>query len=90
MPALGKNSYSVSGVTKRGNTVLFDKGKCPIFTSSRIEIGSGKLQGKLFSLDANVKHTHEAKIADHQTEDILHKRYGHLNHNSLRSLQNNN
>ena len=25
VPALGKNSYSVSAVTKRGNTVLFDK-----------------------------------------------------------------
>ena len=43
-------------------------------SSGVVEIGSGKLQGKLFSLDANIKHTHEAKIADQQTEDILHKR----------------
>ena len=90
VPALGKNLFSVSAVTKGGNTVLFDKEKCSILNSSGVEIGSGKLQGKLFSLDANVKHTHEAKIADQQTEDIWHKRYGHLNHNSLRSLQNNN
>ena len=48
------------------------------------------MQGQLFSLDANVKHTNEAKIADQQTEYIWHKRYSHLNHNSLRSLQNNN
>ena len=58
--------------------------------SSGVETGSGKLQGKLFSLDGNVNHKHEAKIADQQTEDIWHKRYGHLNHNSLRNLQNNN
>jgi len=89
VPDLGKNLLSVSAVTKRGNTVSFEKGKCSIFNSSWIEIGSGKLQGKLFNLDAKVQHTHEAKIADQQTEDIWHKRYGHLNHNSLRSLQNN-
>ena len=90
MPALGKNLFSVSAVTKRGNIVLFDKGKFPILNSSGFEVGSGKLQGKLFSLDANVNHRQEAKIADQQTEDIWHKRYNHLNHNSLRSLQNNN
>ena len=88
VPALGKNLLSVSAVTKRGNTASFEKGKCSILNSSRIEIGSGKLQGKLFNLDAKVQHTHEAKIADQQTEDIWHKRYGHLNHSSLRSLQN--
>ena len=55
-----------------------------------MQIRSGKLQGTLFSLDANVNHTHEAKFADQQTEDIWHRRYGQLNHNSLRSLQNNN
>ena len=58
--------------------------------SSGVEFGSGNLQGKLFSLDVNAKHTHKAKTADQQTEDIWHKRYVHLNHNSLRSLQNNN
>ena len=90
VPALGKNLFSVSAVTKRGNTVLFEKGKCTILNSSGVEVGSGKLQGKLFSLNANIQHTHEAKIANQQTEEIWHKRYGHLSQNNLRSLQNNN
>ena len=90
VPALGKILSSVSVVTKRGNTVSFEKGKCSILNSSGIEIGSGKLQGSLFNLDAKVQHTHEAKIADKQTEDIWHKRYDHMNYNSLRSLQSNN
>lgn len=34
VPALGKNLLSVSAVTKRGNTVSFEKGKCSIFNSS--------------------------------------------------------
>jgi len=42
---------------------------------SGIEIGSGKLQGKLFNLDAKVHHTYEAKIADQHTENIWHRRY---------------
>ena len=89
VPALGKNILSVSAVTKRGNTVSFEKGKCSILNSSGIEIGSGKLQGKLFNLNAKVQLTYEAKFVDQQTEEIWHNRYGHLNHKSLRSLQNN-
>ena len=57
VPELGKKLYFISAVTKRGNTVLFEKGNCVMLNSSGVEVGSEKVQGKLISCNANVHHT---------------------------------
>ena len=53
-------------------------------------MGSGNLQGNLFTLDSFMQAKHEAKIASQQTEDLWHKRYDQLSQANLRSFQSNN
>ena len=93
VPALAKNLFSVSAVTKRGLTMSFERNKCVILNDEGTILGSGKLSGKLFVLDA-LEMNNKTHIADSAvkeiTEELWHQRYGHLNNNSLRVLQNNN
>ena len=90
VPALGKNLFSVSAVTSRDNSVVFEKEKCSISKSSGADVGIGNLQGKLLTLDDFMQPNHEAKFASQQTEYLWHKTYGYMSQNNLRILPSNN
>ena len=62
VPALGKNLFSVSAVTSKGNIVVFEKEKCSFSNSSGAEVGIGNLQGKLLTLDDFMQPKHEVKF----------------------------
>ncbi len=90
VPALAKNLFSVSAVTRKGLTMSFEKDKCVILNEKASILGSGKLNGKLYTLDtiAMNDRSHDANSAVREIpEEIWHQRYEHLNNNSLRMLQ---
>ena len=81
VPNLAKNLFSVSAVTKKGLTMVFDDGKCAILDSNGTIMGSGNTDGKLFMLDSSLMKgsLHEAHSAiDGNSLQLWHERYGHL------------
>ena len=91
VPNLAKNLFSVSAVTKKGLTMVFDDGKCAILDSNGTIMGSGNTDGKLFMLDSSLMKgsLHEAHSAiDGNSLQLWHERYGHLGVNSLKLLSN--
>ena len=90
VPNLAKNLFSVSAATRKGLTMSFDDSSCKIIDSTGTVLGSGKLKGKRFVLDAVKSHenVHQVKSAQIQnSEELWHQRFGHLGKNNLRLLQ---
>ena len=91
VPSLAKNLFSVSAVTKKGLTMIFDDGKCVILDSYGTLRGSGIIDGKLFTLDSSfMKNSlHDAHGAVNENSlQLWHERFGHLGFKNLKILNN--
>eukprot|EP00794_Sanderia_malayensis_P016446 gene16446-18078_t len=53
VPILNKNLFSVSTVTKKGFSITFDANQCATLDRNGIILGSGRSDGKLYTLDAS-------------------------------------
>lgn len=68
----------------------FEKDKCVILNEKASILGSGNLNGKLYTLDKiamNDRSLDADSAVREVPEEIWHQRYGHLNNKSLRMLQ---
>ena len=90
VPSLAKNLFSVSAATRKEMTISFNSKTCKIVDDTGTVLGSGKLQRKLFVLDAMKiqKNIHDTKSAMiDKSEDLWHQIFVHLGKNNLRLLQ---
>ena len=86
VPELAHNLFSVSQCAKNGNVVSFNDDGCKVINADRI-IGFGKRVGKLYTLQCITENTNiSCNIADSDNETLWHRRFSHLNINSLRKL----
>ena len=81
VPHLEYNLISISKAGQAGKVSRFDGSKCEIMTKEGTVIASGVCEGSLYSL------TVENECAN-ITSDAWHRRYGHLNYQSLCMLKN--
>ena len=80
VPHLEYNLISISKAGKAGKVSRFNDKRCDIMNKDGTIIASGVCEGSLYSLSVEEE---RANIA----ADIWHQRYGYLNHQSLRALQ---
>eukprot|EP00794_Sanderia_malayensis_P005845 gene5845-6544_t len=89
VPSLNKNLFSVSTVTKKGFSIMFDANQCVILDRNGTILGSGRSGGKLYTLDAShlQNDMHEVNTAsDQRSLNLWHQRFGHLGVNNLKLL----
>ena len=77
------NLFSVSKASGRGTTVEFDEEQCHIRNSSGEVVASGMCQGSLYYLTVV---SNQAALTVGTQNDVWHRRYGHLNEQSLKKL----
>jgi transposase InsO family protein len=80
---------SVRRIDESGGHVVFRQGGCTLYHKGGGIIGTGKLQGSLYNLDAEVlQDTEKSNLAAHTklSWDEWHRRYGHIGMTSLETL----
>jgi len=91
VPDLKTNLLSVSKITEKGRVVLFTSSGCRIydetdFVSKGTVIANGSNNQGLYRLDT---YPHSSFIASHsESQEIWHRRLGHLNRVSMNLLKN--
>ena len=89
VPDLGDNLLSVHSMTMHGANVIFSKGVCKISANGKI-LGIGQKYERLFGIKA-VFPDHvciaQAKPLDDYSLELWHDRMGHINKNSISTLQ---
>ena len=77
MPELSYSLFSVPKATKRGITLSFDDSKCFILDKDQEVVTEGVKKGRLYYLECDGT-THSARANVIETNDLWHRRYGHL------------
>jgi len=89
VPDLGGNLLSVHSMTMQGANVIFSKGVCKISANGKI-LGIGQKYERLFGIKV-VFPDHvciaQAKPLDDYSLELWHERMGHINKNSISTLQ---
>ena len=83
VPSLSFNLVSVSKVSEAGRVVRFLESGCEIVNSQSKVIATASRQGSLYFLDC--ERSERANVAK-VSVDVWHRRYGHLNAQSLKQL----
>ena len=81
VPDLSFNLVSVSKVTEAGRVVKFLEKECQFINSQKQVIARASRHGSLYLLDCG---SGEQRYAAKVSVNLWHKRYGHLNAQSLR------
>ena len=84
VPNLSYNLMSVSQLGKTGKTTEFSGSGCKIKSKSGTVVASARSVGNLYYL--NIAQCEQVHVVDQTKEDVWHRRYGHLNVQSLRKL----
>ena len=85
VPELSYSLFSVPKATKRGITVSFDDFKCFILDKDQEVVAEGVKKGSLYYLECDGT-THSARVNVIETNDLWHRRYGHLSSKYLQLL----
>ena len=87
VPALTYNLLSISRATKSGKTTEFTNNCCRITDTEDRLIAVATRIGSLYYLDCeSVDQSNTAENNNFATEDLWHRRYGHLGAHSLKKL----
>ena len=83
VPNLNQNLLSVGQMLERKYSLEFKNNNCTIFEPNGAELLKAEMKGKTFTIDWN-----EIANVCAEIEDLVlwHKRLGHVNHNSLVSM----
>ena len=92
VPDLHSNLLSVSKLISRGLKVHFNSLGCVVRASNGEMLAVASLESNLYQLDTKVMHEAETSSLAHSEAnshplELWHKRLGHLNANSVKSLQ---
>ena len=84
VPGLSYNLVSVAKAAERGKVTEFTNNTCCIVGSGRRLVARGTRVGSLYYLDCDIDY--HASVAQGTKEALWHKRFGHLNMQSLQKL----
>ena len=84
VPELSYSLFSVSKATKRGITVTFDDTKCFLLDKDQEIVAEGVKKGRLYYLECDLPHIE--KVNSIETNQLWHRRYGHLSSKYLQLL----
>lgn len=86
VPKLSYNLLSVAKASQKGKVVRFTNSACYVLSKDHQMVAKATKMGSLYQL--NHKHNHEqTNVAESEsTEDVWHKRFGHLGVSSLQKL----
>src|SRR5450631_1333284 len=92
VPKMHSNLLSVSKLISKGLKVHFNSLGCVVRASNGEMLAVASLESNLYQLDTKVMHEAETSSLAHSEAnshplDLWHKRLGHLNANSVKSLQ---
>jgi len=82
VPDLTTNLLSVSKITQRGHTVVFDKEKCTIYDEDKNIVATATEDHGMYKLNKSKNHVNIANTITSNYE-IWHRRLGHPSHNAL-------
>ena len=84
VPKLACSLFSVRAAVARGNMVEFSHNQCWIKDGSGKLRGMGSLADKLYQLDCDVITDGHASVASNGSNDLWHRRLGHVNEQRLK------
>ena len=88
VPKLTYNLLSVAKVTRENKKVVFTSEGCKILRRDGVVLATGRKKGELYLLNKAEAPRQAANVAAGQNDsELWHRRYGHLNPQSLRKLQ---
>jgi len=82
VPDLTTNLLSVSKITQRGLTVVFEKEKCTIYDEDKNIVATATEDHGMYKLNKSKNHVNIANTTASNYE-IWHRRLGHPSHNAL-------
>ena len=89
VPRLSYNLFSVSVATEWGKTVSFEKANYQVLDEGKLVAVANKI-GELYHLNCHANHVNsnitETQGSRESSEDIWHRRFGHLGMRSLQTL----
>lgn len=88
VPELATNLLSVSELIKNENTVIFEENCCKIYNKEKVLVATADLINKVYRL--NVDNSDKCLLASATTvsEEIWHRRLGHINYETLAKMKN--
>jgi len=87
VPDLTTNLFSVSKITQRGHTVIFDKKKCTIYDEDKNILVTATEDHGMYKLNKFKNHVNIVNTTTSNYE-IWHRRLGHPNHDALIKMKN--
>ena len=89
VPELGSNLFSVKAAAKEGMSVMFKEHEATISDSRGRVVGTGRIQGNLYYLNATLAHSARVAAVKEEGVDLWHRRLGHVSHKTLQEMAKN-
>ncbi|CAB0004134.1 unnamed protein product, partial [Nesidiocoris tenuis] len=88
VPNLNVNLLSVDALVQKGFKVTFDMKGCHIYDADQTSspLLTAKRSSGIFQLD--MSNLHANSVVSNSSQELVHKRLGHLNHHSMKLLKN--